>query len=292
MNSNTGQVLIEVQVEDMSTLALIDTGSGVSLISSDVMKKLRGKQIFPTTKVIRNASGNVMLTSGKSKLTLMIGGRRYTHDFIISEDNALPSQIIIGIDFMKKYNVNLNTKPLKLHIEGERILIAELPMKHALLINEEQEKESIHDSEDNPIYKCSVAQASVLEGERVSYLTLETKLVESDTAIFEPVPGNVGTQFLCPGIVKLDSDKDNKRSRFVIKYINFTSENVQLEPGKTLGYVQSCKREALPSGHDQNVVNSITEKSEEEKLQSLTEIINGMYPVGTKENKILRELTI
>lgn len=185
----------------------------------------------------------------------------------------------------------MNTKPLKLYIEGERILIAKLPMKHALLINEENEDEYIvHNSEDNPLYKCVVAQASVLEGKKVSYLTLETKLVECDTAVYEPVPGNVGTQFLCPGIVKLESDKDKKKSRFVIRYMNFTNENVQLEPGKTLGYVQSCKREALPSGHDNNVFNNITEKSEEEKLGSLTEIVNDMYPHETKENKILREL--
>lgn len=102
-NSDTGPVVIELQVEDMSALALIDTGAGVSLISSDIMSKLEGKQIFPTNKVIRNASGNVMLHSGKSKLTLKIGGRKYTHDFIICEDKALPSQLIIGLDFMRRF---------------------------------------------------------------------------------------------------------------------------------------------------------------------------------------------
>ncbi|MPC66441.1 hypothetical protein E2C01_060588 [Portunus trituberculatus] len=162
-------------------------------------------------KVIRNASGDVMWTSGRTKLTLSIGGKIYTHDFVISEDRALPSQIIIDFDFMKRYNMNLNTKPLKLYIEGRRIVIAEVPMKHALMVTEGTEKEAVtNESKDNPNYKCSVAQASVLQGERVSYVTLETKLTKGDTAIFEPVPGILGTQFLCPGLVRLEHDKDRK----------------------------------------------------------------------------------
>ena len=191
---------------------MFDTGAGVSLISRDAVNRLGNQQISPTSKVIRNASGDVMLTSGKSKLTLKIGGKMYTHDFVISEDRALPSPIIIGFDFMRRYNINLHTKPLKLYIEGERITIATLPMKHAILLTEEKEmEEMIDDLRDNPTYKCSVPQAYILQGERVSYLTLETKLVEGDIAIFEPVPGNAGSQFLCPGLVKLESDKDRKK---------------------------------------------------------------------------------
>lgn len=90
-------------------------------------------------------------------------------------------------------------------------------------------------------------------------MTLETKLVESDTVIFEPMPGNAGTQFLCPGIAKSESDRNKKKSRFVKRYIHFSNEYVPLEPGKTLGNVQSCKGESLPMprGHEQYVIDNI-----------------------------------
>ena len=293
MNSDTGNVSIEVQIENESVLALMDTGAGVSLVSRDVVDKLKKKHIIPTNKVIRNASGDEMLTSGKTKLTLTIGGKIYTHDFVISEDRALPSQIIIGFDFMKRYNVNLNTKPLKLYIEGRRIVIVEIPMMHAIMITERSEKEAVtNESKDNPSYKCSVAQTSILQGVRVSYVTLETKLVDSDIAIFEPVKGVIGSQFLCPGLVKLENDMEKKKSRFVVRYINFSSEHVPLEPGKTLGYLQSCQSEVLPSGSDEYTVNGVTEENETDKMKAFSEIINHMYPEGTRKNQILKELVV
>ena len=148
----------------------------------------------------------------------------------------------------------------------------------------------MNDSKDNPRYKCSVAEASILQSERVSYVTLETSLVESNTAIFEPVPGVIGAQFLCPGLVRLENDKDKRKSRFVIRYINFSREHIQIDPGKILGYVQACERETLPMENDKYVFNAITERNEEEKMKASCEIINSMYPEGTQENQILRKL--
>lgn len=96
---------------------------------------------------------------------MKIGGKLYTHDFVVSEDKRLSLQVIMGLDFMRKFNVNLITKLLKLYIEGERIIIAELPMKHALLMTEDKEiKHVISDSENSPNYECSVAQALVSQG--------------------------------------------------------------------------------------------------------------------------------
>ena len=251
VDTNTGYVSIEVTIESRSFLALIDTGAGVSLISRDVVDRIGERRITPTHKVIRNASGQVMLTSGQCKLTLKIGEKLYTHDFIVSENKALPSPIILGVDFMRRFNMNLYTKPLQLYIEGEEIVIAKMPMKHAILVTDEMETElEMNDSKDNPRYKCSVAEASILQSERVSYVTLETSLVESNTAIFEPVPGVIGAQFLCPGLVRLENDKDKRKSRFVIRYINFSREHIQIDPGKILGYVQACERETLPMEND------------------------------------------
>ena len=59
----------------------------------------------------------------------------YTHNYVISENKPSPSQIILGIDFRRRFNIRLYTKPLKLYIEGERIIIAELAMKHTLMID-------------------------------------------------------------------------------------------------------------------------------------------------------------
>ena len=84
----------------------------------------------------------------------------------------------------------------------------EIPLEHALHITKENKtprKEIIENSQ----FKCYIANATVLEEENISFIELETILVEYDTAIFEPVVGNAGSHTLCPGIVKLESDREN-----------------------------------------------------------------------------------
>ena len=85
-----------------------------------------------------------------------------------------------------------------------------------------------------------------------------------DIAIFEPVVGNAGSHTLCPGIVKLESDKENKKSRFVVQYMNVTNEKIELEPRRTLGIVQPCNKEYFPVNQC-DIVNTITEKIKEEQ---------------------------
>ena len=68
-------------------------------------------------------------------MSLKIGRKMYTHNYVISENKPLSSQIILGIDFRIRFNIRLYTKSLKLYIEGERIIIAELARKHTLMID-------------------------------------------------------------------------------------------------------------------------------------------------------------
>lgn len=297
VNGETGHVYIEVEVSDKEILheelALFDTGAGVSIISNTIVKKLQHKHVRHNTNVIRNASGNVMLTSGKITLTLKIGEKSYNHDYVISDEPSLPSNLILGWDFMRKHKVNLQTNPLSLHIENEKVTIVELPMSHALQITKTKEIPDREIVTDTKSYKCMVKEATLLEGERMSVVTLETNLIGSDTAIFEPVAGNIGTPMLCPGIVQLENDNQYKKARFKIRYINVTSENIELEPGKTLGWLQPCQRQNLTDSQQYSeVVNAITEKSEQERITGLLQTLNEMHDKDTNKHKILKRLIL
>ena len=48
---------------------------------------------------------------------------------------------------------------------------------------------------------------------------------------------------LCPDLVTVENDRKKKKSRFVIKYINFNNEDIPIECGKTVGHVQPCIKE-------------------------------------------------
>ena len=139
-NGKSGHVFIEVKLGDKNgkeQLALFDTGAGVSIIGAELARSLGNIKIIQDLTTIRNASGNVMATAGKTRLTLKIGGRNYIHELIISEERGLTSQLILGWDFMKKYEVKFQTNPLKLYIEGNNVTTVEIPLEHALHITKE-----------------------------------------------------------------------------------------------------------------------------------------------------------
>ena len=143
---------------------------------------------------------------------------------------------------MKRYDVRFQTNPLKLYIEGNKVTIVEIPLEHALHITKENKTPQNEKVIENSKFKCSVVDATVLEGENICFIILETSLMDYDTAIFEPVVGNAGSYTLFPGIVKLESDRENKKSRFIIQYMNVTNEKIELKTRTALGFVQLCNK--------------------------------------------------
>ena len=141
---------------------------------------------------------------------------------------------------------------------------------------------------ENDLIPCTVDEAQLIKQQNAGFVVLETKFVDNDTALFEPVPGNVGTHTLCPGLVRLESDRDNKKSRFIIKYINAELQNIYLEPGRVLGYIQLCVKENLDV--EKSAVNAMTEMSNEERQKGLSQTIDEMFPPESKENKVLKGL--
>ena len=68
--------------------------------------------------------------------------------------------------------------------------------------------------------------------------------------------------------------------------MNVTNKTIQLEFRKTLGFVQPCNRENL-SGDQYNLVNTITEKNDEQ-WKCLFQTIDNIYNIDSNENKILK----
>ena len=66
--------------------------------------------------------------------------------------------------------------------------------------------------------------------------------------------------------MKLESDRENRKSRFVIQYMNVINEKIELEPRRTLGFVQPCNEECLPVDQCNN---TIKKKIKEEQQNCL-----------------------
>ena len=295
VDAKSGLVFIEVEIEDhnkQENLALFDTGAGISIISSEVAANIHNARRFQHENVIRNASGDVMKTAGKIELELNIAGKCYKHAFIISTEKQLPAKIILGYDFMKKYRIELKTHPLSISMEGQEVTAVELNMEHALnILNKSHIEEEVT---ENELVPCIVDEAKLIKQQNAGFVMMETKFVNSDVALFEPVPGNVGAHTLCPGLVRLESDRDKKKSRFIIKYINVESQDICLEPGRVLGYIQPCAKENLKGQSSEinasNEINALTATKGEERQKGLKQTVDKMFPPDSKENRVIKGL--
>ena len=86
---------------------------------------------------------------------------------------------------MRRYGVRFQTNPLKLYIEGNNVTTVKIPLEHSLHITKEKKTTQMQEVTANDRFKCSISNATVLEGKNMSYIVLlETNLVEYDTAIF------------------------------------------------------------------------------------------------------------
>ena len=98
--SNTGMALeFPVQIDSFTTKCLFDSGASHSCMSYRCFKSA-----FPTEApedinglTVQNASGKSMKPLGKYDVTITLGKKKFTHEFIICEE--LTSAVIIGLDF-------------------------------------------------------------------------------------------------------------------------------------------------------------------------------------------------
>ena len=289
LRGNNIFVEVDVGVKFMSKnkLALFDTGASISLISNKLLSTLGKVHIIEDGNTLHNASGLAMNTAGKVKLSLGIGNRKYSHTFVITNEEGITAPLILGWDFMRSKQVKIQTNPLLISIEGNIVPTIELNLRHIMQVEREQEvnEEFI----ENKQVKAYVQEGKIIQAESMGYIELETRIVDFDTGYFEPIAGNAASYTLCPGLVKLEQNKDKTRSRFIIKYINTTNENIEVEPELNLGYIQGCNSSNFTE-IEENVVQAVTEETQSQREKRLFQIVDEMIPEDSENNVNLKNL--
>ena len=85
---------------------LLDTGSSVSLINSRVIGKIPSLFVYTcTTPILKMANGSSMCPIGQTTLSTVYNNAEHNHLFYIY--NNLPFDFLLGIDFCKKFNVDI-----------------------------------------------------------------------------------------------------------------------------------------------------------------------------------------
>jgi hypothetical protein len=126
------RVINGVNIDNSKYIALLDTGSNVSLIHSNIFRKLHPSvyEILPMqhSRTASLANGNTMTFSRLVKLKLTIQGRTVLLEAFVSPD--ITYELIIGTNFILQNNININfyTKTLNF------VHTARLRMAHNITI--------------------------------------------------------------------------------------------------------------------------------------------------------------
>lgn len=84
---------------------LIDTGSAVSILSSNIFRSLENAptQLGGVLNTLTAADGGIIKTYGKSLMSFQLGDIDFTQEFIIADIDDL--QGILGFDFLENNDI-------------------------------------------------------------------------------------------------------------------------------------------------------------------------------------------
>jgi hypothetical protein len=174
-----------ILIFDTRTNGLIGTGAAASLVSSDILFKLRGKTINSlkndeNAPIFRTASGQELHFLGKYGFPVTINkDHTFLHSIYVM--NNLKENCILGIDFLSQNNVKINTKNKQLnydHAAAEQLLETDCPI-YSLTIGDDQPEIPIT-SYDKPyriIRRTEVKISDRLLGHDNTYKAYESPIV-------------------------------------------------------------------------------------------------------------------
>ena len=117
MLSEMCELSCEAFVKAVRINALIDTGAAVSLVSSEIVSKMKDKPaLLEADLVISQADGSQMEIEGKIWCPIKVGGVQANHTLYVAPE--LCTELILGEDWLKARKACLEFEPAKL-ILGE-----------------------------------------------------------------------------------------------------------------------------------------------------------------------------
>ena len=112
---------VSIKVFDISTEALLDTGSSVSVLCPELLDKISDSNrpvVSPSTRCLRMANGDMSLPRGNAVFDMTIEGTNLSHKMTIA-DIEVP--VILGYDFLYEHDCSISVKDNCLRLGDKNI---------------------------------------------------------------------------------------------------------------------------------------------------------------------------
>ncbi|RWS26072.1 hypothetical protein B4U80_14863 [Leptotrombidium deliense] len=115
-NKEQQSLICTAYVNNFKVKAVIDTGSGCSLINSSLFSKLNEPlQLHEKSTFLKLADGKIIAARGSVKANLKFGPLTFQKDFLLLENFS--HDLLIGNDILTNSNISINLSPNNQYIE-------------------------------------------------------------------------------------------------------------------------------------------------------------------------------
>lgn len=126
---------VEIVVDGVRTMALVDTGATVSVMSIDFKNRLGRKVMFDWDKVVtfRGVGGESLRPLGVCSVNVCFGGHSFRAEFTVLPRST--HGVILGIDFLKQCGAKVDCRNGEVFIDGTALsaLVEDTACHHGAL---------------------------------------------------------------------------------------------------------------------------------------------------------------
>ncbi|KAI3384994.1 hypothetical protein SNEBB_009810 [Seison nebaliae] len=254
--------------------ALVDSGSEVSLMSETLLDRLNVGKCKPTLSSKQVSSiigvGSSKVSSvGTYNVEFNLAGLRTSGTFVVVPDNAIPSDVLLGCDYLKANKVELDFGKEHLKIKGNRLDFVSCEenvrrVRHLFLVRagfktgqkdeRKMRTETAHDCVEGPRSERNIVANTVLSMDRVVLPPRHKAIIsarvqngkEGALVLLEPEnPIKFGVHIART----LMSVK--KKGEILVKLVNTSNHEIHLEKNTKLG-------SAVPAEVDENLSSNLS----------------------------------
>lgn len=128
-STSTGPVYIKVQVNDQPAEAIVDTGSAITIIHQDLLKKIHHKKFTHNTRSCKTANSTPLHIIGQVELEIKL---RHVKTYIIADvATNLITKLLLGNNWINSNHVHLFGDQQYLTIPNEKNQLIRIPYEQS-----------------------------------------------------------------------------------------------------------------------------------------------------------------
>lgn len=254
----------KVSIQGMPTEAIIDTGSGISIIGGHFydtfakpMESCHDISNIPSTTVAAN--GQPMTTRGVVALNITLGDRTVNHFFHIIEE--LKFEVILGNDLLHSIKAEIDVHQGRLSLEGSASIPVQV-MKHYQALSKLQPTFSVKVAKTMKIPSWSAAKLPInITGELEQG---ETYYIQEDSMWYDQ-----RGLYLLPGVIEVKKGVIES-----IEVINPKQQPAWIYEGELVGEMQQVNTTTISNNEGNQELIGLIQQQQQPSKSAIIDQIN------------------